>query len=57
VLGEADQTALRDGNVVTFELAIWQDGEAGAFAEDTVVVREAGLEWLIDDGHEPIVIS
>jgi hypothetical protein len=48
---------LADGNVLTFELAIWQEGEAGAFAEDTVVIRDGGLEWLIEDGDEPIVIS
>ena len=57
VLGEADGTPLEDGNVVTFELAIWQDGEAGAFAEDTVVIRQGRLEWLIDDGDEPLVIT
>jgi Xaa-Pro aminopeptidase len=57
VLGEADKTVLEDGNVVSFELAIWQQGVAGAFAEDTVVIRESGLEWLIDDGYEPLVIA
>jgi Xaa-Pro aminopeptidase len=56
-LGEADQTTLDDGNVVTFELAIWQDGVAGAFAEDTVVIRKDGPQWLIDDGDVPLVIG
>jgi Xaa-Pro aminopeptidase len=56
-LGEADMTPLVDGNVVTFELAIWERGAAGAFGEDTVVVREADLEWLLDDAHEPLVIA
>lgn len=57
VLGERDTTPLADGNVVTFELAIWQQGVAGAFAEDTVVIRDEGLDWLIDDGDQPIVIA
>ena len=57
MLGEADQTVLLDGNVVTFELAIWQDGDAGAFAEDTVVVRDGGPEWLIDSGGEALTIA
>ena len=42
VLGENDETVLLDGAAVTFELAIWMDGDAGAFAEDTVVVRDGG---------------
>jgi Xaa-Pro aminopeptidase len=56
VLGEADCSSLADGNVVSYELAIWQDGVAGAFAEDTVVVREGGPDWLIDDGGDPLAI-
>ena len=57
VLGEGDETPLSDGNVVTFELAIWQEADAGAFAEDTVVVRDGGPEWLIADGGEPLAIA
>jgi Xaa-Pro aminopeptidase len=57
VLGENDRTTLVERNVVTFELGIWDDSGAGAFAEDTVVIRESGLEWLIDDGAEPLVIA
>ena len=56
-LGEKDETPLENGNVVTFELAIWQEGVAGAFAEDTVVIFEHGLDWLIDGGDQPIEIS
>lgn len=57
VLGEKDDTILADGNVVTYELAIWEEGRASAFAEDTVVIREGGLEWLIGDGDEPIIVA
>lgn len=57
VLGEKDETLLTDGNVVTYELAIWEEGRASAFAEDTVVIREGGLDWLVDDGDEPIIVS
>lgn len=57
VLGERDKTPLSQGNVVTFELAIWQQGVAGAFAEDTVVIGSEGLDWLIDDGDEPLIIG
>jgi Xaa-Pro aminopeptidase len=56
VLGENDDTLLLDGNVVTFELAVWMDGDAGAFAEDTVVVRDGGPEWVIDGGGEALTI-
>ena len=57
VLGENDETVLLDGAAVTFELAIWMDGDAGAFAEDTVVVRDGGPEWLIDGGGEALTIG
>lgn len=57
VLGEQDQTLLAEGNVLAYELAIWESGRASAFAEDTVVIQEDGLEWLIDDGDEPIIIA
>jgi Xaa-Pro aminopeptidase len=57
VLGENEDTILLDGMTVTFELAIWIDGDAGAFAEDTVVVRDGGPEWLIDSGGEALTIG
>jgi Xaa-Pro aminopeptidase len=57
VLGENDETVLLDGAAVTFELAVWIDGDAGAFAEDTVVVRDGGPEWLIDSGGEALTIG
>jgi len=57
VLGEQDQTILADRNVLAYELAIWEEGRASAFAEDTVVIHEEGLEWLIDDGDVPIVVA
>ena len=57
VLGEQDRSVLTEGNVLSYELAIWETGRASAFAEDTLVIREGGPEWLIDDGDEPIVAA
>jgi len=57
VLGERDETPLADGNVVTYELAIWEEGRASAFAEDTVVIRDGDPEWLVDDGADPIIVA
>jgi len=57
ILRAGDRTVFQAGNVVNFELAIWQDGVAGAFAEDTVVIRDDGPEWLIDDGDQPVVVE